>query len=234
MLVTLHGIARAAALARRVGTDRSGLALIEFAYALPLLLTIALAGTEVANLAITVLRVNQLAMLAADNAARVRSSIDDTDINEIMTGMRFAGSGIKFGNYGRVIISSLQANGQTGNKFGYKIDWQRCFGAKSTTSNYGVAGTGATTAAIPYGVKPGGLATTAETGTIPTPNGALITAEITYTYHPLIAPAFMAQRDLHATQTFPVRDRAQQTLTNNTAIATANQRLCDNNHLSAT
>ena len=35
--------------ARRLPADRSGVALIEFAFALPLLLTIGLAGTETAN-----------------------------------------------------------------------------------------------------------------------------------------------------------------------------------------
>ncbi|WP_240663118.1 pilus assembly protein [Sphingomonas sp. UV9] len=204
------------------------MALIEFCLALPVLLTITLTGVETANLAITVLRVNQLAMMASDNAGRVRSSIDEQDVNEIMAGIRFAGSGIEFGANGRVIISSLEGNGQTGTKAGNKITWQRCFGAKNVTSSYGLAGAGANDASLFFGMGPAGQKIT------PVPNSALIFAEVRYTYHPIVVSAFMADRELSAIQAFTVRDRAQQTLTNTKSLPASAQRLCDTAHLSAT
>lgn len=218
---------------------RGGVAMIEFAYALPLLVTVGMAGTEAANLALVTLRVNQLAMLAADNAARVRISMDETDVNEVMIGMRFAGSGIAFGERGRVIISDIESNGiAAGNSnAGYKITWQRCFGAKDVASVYGAAGTGATTATLKYGVRTTGPATTGtgtDAGTVPVTNGALIVAEVRYTYKPLLASMFMGNRELRAVQTFPVRDRAGQTLTNSTNLPDTAKRLCDSAHLRAT
>jgi hypothetical protein len=228
----MTGRSRLAA-ARGVWRDRSGLALIEFAYALPLLLTIGLAGTEAANLALVTLRINQLAMLAADNAARVRISMDEGDVNEVMVGMRFAGSGIKFGERGRVIVSDIEPNGLIGTNGGQKITWQRCFGAKNAVSAYGAQGTGATGPALRYGVAPAGPATTEEAGTTPVDNGALIVAEVRYTYVPLVASMFMGNRELRAVQTFPVRDRASQTLTNTSGLTDAAKRLCDAAHLSA-
>lgn len=212
----------------RLLRDRSGVALIEFCLALPVLLTLTLTGVETANLAITVLRVNQLAMMASDNAGRVRSSIDEQDVNEIMAGIRFAGSGIDFGTNGRVIISSLEGNGQPSPKTGNKITWQRCFGAKNVTSSYGLAGAGANDATLALGMGPTGQKIP------PVPNSALIFAEIRYTYHPIVVSAFMADRELSAIQAFTVRDRALQTLTNTKSLPASAQRLCDAAHLSAT
>lgn len=212
----------------RIVRNRSGVALIEFCLALPVLLTLTLTGVETANLAIAVLRVNQLAMMASDNAGRVRSSIDEQDVNEIMAGIRFAGSGIDFGTNGRVIISTLESNGLTGTKAGYKITWQRCFGAKNVTSSYGLEGAGATDATLASGMGPAGQKI------LPVTNSALIFAEIRYTYHPVVVSAFMADRELSAIQAFTVRDRAQQTLTNTKSLPASAQRLCDTAHLSAT
>lgn len=223
----------------RLRDDRRGLALIEFAYALPLLLTIGLAGTETANLAIVTLRINQLAMMAADNAARVRVSMDETDVNEVMIGMRFAGAGIKFGERGRVIISTIEDNGAASPNRGYKITWQRCFGSKNVASVYGPEATGAATNVLQYGVLPNGpapapLPSPAPGGAMPITGGGLIVAEVRYTYTPLLASLFMGNRELRAVQTFPVRDRAQQTLTNKSGLADPMRRLCDAAHLSAT
>lgn len=230
MFVICHPRARSVT---RLWRDTSGLAMIEFAYALPLLVTVGLAGTEVVNLALVTLRINQMAMMAADNAARVRVSMDETDVNEIMIGMRFSGDSIKFGQQGRVIVSDMESNGLTGAAAGYKITWQRCFGAKDIASAYGSEGTGLTNAVLQYGVGPNGPATSATTGTVPVPNGAMVVAEVRYTYQPLIASMFMSSRELRAVQTFPVRERSGQALTNTTNMTTAAKRLCDTAHLSA-
>lgn len=215
-------------LPRRLRGDRSGIALTEFAFALPFLTIIVMAGVETANFAITVLRVNQLAMLAADNAARVRTSIDEQDMNEVMIGLRFAGQGIGFGQKGRVIISSLESNGYTDSRKGYKITWQRCFGARNVTSSYGVVGQGANNASLAAGMGPAGKKIE------PVPGAALVFAEIRYTYSPAVASMFMDDMELTSLQSFTVRERASEALTNTTSMPDASKRLCDAAHLSAT
>ena len=60
---------------RRLRRDERGVALIEFAISLPVLLILCMFGLEAANLALTHLRISQIAMLVADNASRVRTSI---------------------------------------------------------------------------------------------------------------------------------------------------------------
>lgn len=213
---------------RSLADDRSGVAMIEFAFALPIMLTIVMAGLETANLAVTTLRVNQMAMLAADNAARVRNSMDERDVEEVMVGLRFAGTGIKFGQYGRVIISALEPNGKAAPNTGLKITWQRCFGAKNATSTYGITGDGANNASLVAGMGPTGKKIR------PVDNNALMFAEIRYDYQPITAGIFLSPFELTARQAFTVRDRAVQTLTNTSGMSTTKQRLCDASHLSAT
>ena len=81
--------------ARLRGCD-SGLAFVEFAMSLPVLLTLGLVGLETANYAMAHLRVSNIAMLTADNAARVRDIIDEADVIELLTGAKMTGDNINF------------------------------------------------------------------------------------------------------------------------------------------
>lgn len=213
---------------RALRDDRSGVAVIEFALALLFLLPIALTGIEIANLAVVTLRLNQLAMMVSDNIARYRGSIDEAQVDEVMIGVAFAGSGINFGQQGRVIVSTLESNGQTGTQAGYKITWQRCFGAKNVISSYGLEGAGASDATLAAGMGP------AANKVKPVDNSALIFAELRYTYKPIVGMGFMAPKELTSLQSFTVRDRSTQALSNTTSMTIARRRLCDAAHLSAT
>lgn len=212
---------------RRLRGDRSGVAMTEFALSLIFILPIALTGIEVGNLAVTVLRLNQLAMMTADNIARVRLTIDENDVNEVMTGVRFAGEAIKFGERGRVIVSTVTQNGLSSPNTGYTIAWQRCFGAKNVASSYGLAGDGATDAAMATGIGP------TANKIRPVDGAALAFAEVRYTYQPIVGTGFMPTMELSAIQSFTVRDRASQSLNNVNNLGTAQRRLCDTAHLSA-
>ncbi|MBB5724189.1 hypothetical protein FHS97_000089 [Sphingomonas endophytica] len=204
------------------------MAMIEFALSLVFLVPIAMVGIELANLAVVTLRLNQLAMMVSDNVARYRGSIDEAQVDEVMTGVAFAGRGIGFGQQGRVIVSTLESNGQTGTQTGYKITWQRCFGAKNVSSSYGLEGAGATDATLASGMGP------SANKVKPVDNSALIFAELRYTYRPIVGTGFMPARELTSLQSFTVRDRSSQTLTNTTNMTDAQRRLCDAAHLSAT
>jgi Flp pilus assembly protein TadG len=59
------------AFASRLRSDTSGLALTEFAFAMPILLSMGMLGIEVSNLALTHMKVSQAALNLADNISRV-------------------------------------------------------------------------------------------------------------------------------------------------------------------
>jgi hypothetical protein len=200
--------------------DKSGLAMTEFALALPILVTLGLTGSETANLALANLKVSQIALMVADNAGRVRNSIDETDIDEVMIGARLAGQGIKFGSNGRIILSSLEPNGQTGLNAGQMIRWQRCFGSKTVTSSYGAEGDGTTDATLAAGMGPIGRKIQSSS------NSAVMVVEVVYDYQPVVSNTIFGAQTIRDTVAFTVRERSVQTMTNTAGLTNAQKRLC--------
>ena len=62
---------RLMALPRKLAGDRSGVAMVEFAFTAPIVLAMGMLGTETAYYVITHMQVSQVAMQVADNASRV-------------------------------------------------------------------------------------------------------------------------------------------------------------------
>ena len=218
---------RPLALARRLRADEGGLAFVEFALSLPVVLTLGLAGLETANFAMAHLRVANIAMLTADNASRVRDSIDEANIVEIFTGAKLTGDGIDFRQNGRIILSSMERNtaGSGGASTGQWFRWQRCDGARpATTSVYGDQGKGQTDATLQE-VGPANNRISAGSGT------AVMVVEVTYTYQPIVSDAILGQRIIRYESAFNVRQRTNQALTNTTAMTAAQIRTC--NHVQA-
>lgn len=186
----------------RLLEDRSGLALVEFAYSLPLLTAVGLYGAEVANYATVKMRISQTALNLADNASRIGENgvlqdikIYESDINDIFTGAEYANRDIDLATNGRMILSSLQQNGSGGQW----IAWQRCDGSLSYSSSYGVQGDGATGTSFP-GMGPS-EPIKAASGT------AVMFVEIAYTYQPLFSEAWIPGPEvMSAIATFNVRD----------------------------
>ena len=186
----------------RIACDDSGLALTEFAFVAPFFMTIGLVGTDTANYVITHMRVSQIAMHVADNASRVGEhdvlvarKVTEANINDLFVGAdRFAG-GLDLAVNGRVILSSLQVNGDGGQW----IQWQRCFGEKIHASTYGNAGDGATGTDFP-GMGETGKEITATTG------NAVMFVEVVIDYDP-IGPLSVAEGEVITyTAAFNVRD----------------------------
>ena len=200
----------------RLAGDERGLALIEFAMALPVLLALGLTGLETANLALAHLRVSNIAMLTADSAARVRDSIDESDVSQIFTGVKTAGKPIAFTTYGRVILSSLEPNtaGNGGTSTGQWIRWQRCIGVKNVASSYGAQGKGQNDASL-QGMGTAGNQIAAQPGT------AVMVVEVDYTYQPLVSNKIFGPKTITYLSAFNVRQRTDQTLHNVNNIASA-------------
>lgn len=126
--------------------DNQGVAMIEFAFVAPLMAMLIVSGIELANYVQAHSRVSEIANTVADNAARVQSGVDESDITQVFAGANIIGSSIDFEDNGRVVLSSLQQNGRTGTSSGQMIEWQRCWGNLTTVAPaYGTQGKGKTT-----------------------------------------------------------------------------------------
>jgi len=191
--------------ARLLGRDASGLALLEFAFSLPVLLTLSLTGAELTNYVVTRMRLSQVALHIADNAARIGSGsqleakkIDEAQINDLLTGADLQAGELGLFTNGRVILSSLEPVESPNTNDRYVIRWQRCKGAKTSWgSSYGTAGT----TPIPGGIGPSGRKVTAPD------YGVTMFVEVRYQYKPLIKTALSPSVEMKEIASMMVRDR---------------------------
>ncbi|MEG3178489.1 pilus assembly protein [Sphingomonas sp. RB3P16] len=173
---------------RALARDRSGLALLEFAFMLPVLLLLSLTGAEITNYITTKMRVSQLALQLADDAARMGSgsllsakTITETDINDLFTGSQLQSGELDLKTNGRVILTDLEpTTNPNSTPPTFKIGWQRCFGTKTS---YVPLYTTATKTGL-TGLGPAGHQ-------VQVPNGnAAMFVEVYYAYTPLVKTSF--------------------------------------------
>lgn len=187
---------------RRLATDCRGLALLEFGLSLPILLLLSLTGAEITNYIISRMRVSQIALHLADNAARIGSgsqlqakTINEADVNDLLTGAGLQSGELNLFANGRVIISSLEPDPANSGK--YRIRWQRCRGAKTAqTSAYGNAGA----------TNLSGMGKTGRLATAPA-DGVTMYVEVYYEYQPLLKAALAPNSNFREEASMMVRDR---------------------------
>ncbi len=226
MMIAEQKIHRFKDLLCRLGRDKSGLALVEFAVSLPFFMGLSISGFEVANYALTHLRLNQLTINVADGAARMGEGnpLEAKRITELMINDVFAGTiregnnvlldaehpfidpsdgDLKLRGNARIIISSVEAvevtlpNGTKENQ--YHIAWQRCVGKGSQyNSNFGKPGDAPKT----DGIGPSGRKIMASD------NSAVMFAELQYFFRPIILNGFsrLTERTIQQTAAMIVRD----------------------------
>lgn len=195
--------------ARRLSSDESGVALLEFALTLPVLLVLSLTGAELTNYITTKMRISQIALHLADNAARIGSgtqlslkTINEADINDLFIGANLQSGELNLQANGRIILSSVEpvANPNTNAKF--KIRWQRCYGAKTAhASSYGTVANSTNV----NGVGPTGRLTVAPDG------GAAMFVEVYYEYQPLVKSSLAPDTSMTEIASMMVRDRRDTT-----------------------
>lgn len=208
--------------------DSKALAAVELALVFPFLLTLCVGGLELSNLAMAYLRVSNIAIKTADNAARVRTSIDESDINEIFIGAKLMGSNIDFANHGRIILSSIEPlmnNATPPQVVNQYLRWQRCTGANAANSSHGNQGDGATGTA-----QASGYGLTGKPKITASANTAVILAEVVYDYQPMIVPDWFGAVTIRTSQTISVRERSDQALRNAQNLTNAQKSLCTNPH----
>lgn len=238
---------RAAARLRR---DRSGVALIEFAFTLPMLLAMGCGAMELASLSLANMRISHATIDLADNVARMgRQStstsyqvLSESDVNDAIQALRLEAPDLT--TNGRVTISSLEARTDSNGNPVQFLHWQRCVGlqpaAGASPSSYessAVVPAGATkptNAQAPY--DDSGMAVSGMSSPLLTapPGSGLMFVEINYNYTsifsqlPILDRLLGGSRRLHYVSTMIVRQaRASTDPIDNTAQVT---RMTCNNH----
>lgn len=189
--------------ARRLACHTGGVAMIEFAYVLPIVVLMSLTGAELTNYITVKMRMSQIALSIADNAARMGNgtslaakTITEADVNDVFTGAQMTSGGLDLTTNGRVILSDLEPSASPNTAGTYKIKWQRCFGAKTHASTYGNAG-----AINLPGMGPAGRQITAQD------DNATMFVELYYVYKPLLKAIWAPDTSMVEIASMAVRDR---------------------------
>lgn len=197
-------MSRCVAFFARLLRETRATAMLEFALAAPLLLSIGLVGVELANRAIVQMRVNQLAVLVADNSSRIGENsllgeveIYEADINDIFLGAKIqAGDHFDLLQNGRIVLSSLEVVDGTEDQ--QYIEWQRCKGMLKHESSYGEEGDGKFEGI--EGMGPPGEEIYAF------PGEAVMFVEVAMQYQPVITDLFDDEEPIIAIAAFNVRN----------------------------
>jgi len=219
----MHGLKRLRRGIGTIGGDNSGVAFMEFAFALPFLMVTLLGGLELVHLALTHQQLSRIATSTADLAARYRSSIDEANINALFMGSQMSASFDDFDTNGRIVLSSVTRNSDND---GHWIRWQRCEGNLARDSQIGEEDDGKDDSSIS---DVNGMVIT-------DPNNVLV-AEVTYRYTPWffpvkssilrsIAPIF-TERDITYTSAFIARELTLRNITNTTSLSSDDIKTCD-------
>ncbi len=189
----------------RLRDDNSGLALLEFAFALPILLVMSLTGAELTNYITTKMRMSQVALHLADNAARigtgsqlVAKTITEADINDLFVGANLQAGELNLQANGRIIVTSLEPTASPNTAGTYKIGWRRCYGAKTSYARKYPVGSGTTNLT---GLGPTGRQVTAPD------NGATMFIEVYYEYKPIVKTSLAPDTSMTEIASMIVRDR---------------------------
>jgi Flp pilus assembly protein TadG len=204
-------------IAKNFRYDTSGVAAIEMAFSLPVLMFLCLGGLELANLMLIHSRVNQIALAVSDNASRIAPdplnnnfTVRETDVNDVFTGATLQANGLDLVGRGRIILSSLekQANGQQ------TIRWQRCFGNLPRSSTYGTQGS-----SNPTGMGPANRQVRA------TDSFPVMFVEIFYEYEPLVWKSLAPSEPITYSAAYMTRDNRNVAagITNPSPSATVNE-----------
>jgi hypothetical protein len=204
--------------------ETRAVAMLEFALVLPVTLTLVLTGAEITNYITTRMRVSQIALQLADNAARMgegsqlsAKTISEADINDLLTGAGLQSGELSLYTNGRVIISDLEPTSTPNTAATYKIGWQRCRGAKTTHgSTYGTYGV---TSGTNKGVGMTGMGPTGRQAIAPD-GGATMFVEVYYEYQPLIKTSLAPTTTLVEVASMVVRDQRDLTQIYNTPAVT--------------
>lgn len=186
----------------RLRRNESGVALLEFSFSLPIVLTLSLAGAELTNYVITKMRIGQIALHLADNAARIGSgsqlqakTISEADISDLLVGADLQSGELKLLTNGRVILSSVEPDPTNSGKS--RIRWQRCKGAKTAlNSTYGAQGD-----KNMAGIGPNNRQVAAPD------SGVTMFVQVRYQYTPLIQTSLSPSTEFNEVASMMVRDR---------------------------
>lgn len=198
--------ARARSLLPRLVQNIQGVSVLELAVVTPFFLSMSLYGLELTNMAVVNMQVTQIASSISDNASRlgqtdnsgVTPTVNESQIDTVMGGALRQGAGINIETNGRIILSSLEKDQDSGRQY---IHWQRCRGSLDKDSHYGAEGAGLTGETIEGLGNSGRIITAADAN-----SSSVMFAEVYYEYQGIFGDLFVGNVTFKEESAFEIRD----------------------------
>lgn len=168
-----------------------GVAAMEFALNLPLLLILGFGGFEVSRLLLAQQKTDKIAYIVADVISQsTTSTLNNAQISQILTAAAQVMNPFPFGAKGFVIVNSVTQTGVPSVSNKPKVTWQRTGGGSMTKpSQVGTSGNNA--------VLPGGITLVDKDN--------VIVVEVFYQYTPLFGAGYVASQQFYRTATYKPR-----------------------------
>ena len=171
-------------LLRRLAADRRGVALIEFGFAVPILIIMTFGTVELSRYVLLHQKLDRIAMTLADLIAQ-SEELAETDINNIFDAVSHIGQPFDVTGRGRVVLTSVSRSGSQ-----VTVDWQRInAGGLVAVSRIG---------------QPG-LAATLPAALTLTDGGNVIVSEVYFDYQPMLTGSLLGAQQLYRSAFFRPR-----------------------------
>jgi hypothetical protein len=135
-------IQRLKTLSSALRQNMAGVAAIEFAIILPVMLLLLYGGYEGWRMVLAGQRIDHVAYSLSDLSSRLVAASTEGDVTNMLGGGLFIAEPFDVQAEGRVILSAIDAGS------GRQILWQRCIGSAAVVSALGVEGSNANLAAV--------------------------------------------------------------------------------------
>lgn len=159
---------------RRLEKNENGVAMIEFAIALPVLTVLLLGCIDLAVYLVAHQRIARSAYTMSNLMTQMDQGLSEAQVGDMMLALDQVSSPFDISSDGVATITAIIGEGVDGaDATSYSVAWQRCYGANASGSKYGGSGTAVTTGDIPA-------------STIVTTSQILVVTEVEYTYEPIL------------------------------------------------
>lgn len=176
---------------RKLLRAREGVAAMEFALNLPILLLLAFGGFEVSRFLLIQQKTDKIAYIVADVISQsTTSTLSNAQITQIMTAAAQVMNPMTFGPKGFVIVNSVTQTGAPTANNQPKVSWQRTGGGTMTKASQ--VGTVAGNATLP------GNITLVDKDNV-------IVVEVFYNYTPLFGANYVAAKQFYRTAIYKPR-----------------------------
>ena len=154
--------------------NERGVAMIEFAIALPIVTILLLGCIDLSFYLVAHQRIARSAYTMSNLMTQMDQGLSEAQVSDMMLALDQVSSPFEISNDGVATVTAIIGEGVDGaDATSYSVAWQRCYGANESGSIYGDMGTTVPSADVP-------------TDTIVTTSQILVVTEVDYDFTPMI------------------------------------------------